>query len=124
MHRFVLVATGGIFGSLARYMLSGFAQKLTTSSFPYGTVLVNLLGSLLFGLVWGILENRITLAPEARLLLLTGFMGSLTTFSTLTYEGMVLLQSHMWLQAALYIIGQTAAGIALVWFGVGLGRLV
>lgn len=124
MHRFVLVATGGIFGSLARYVLSGVAQKLTTSSFPYGTVLVNLLGSLLFGLVWGILENRITFTPEARLLLLTGFMGSLTTFSTLTYEGMVLLQSHMWLQAALYIVGQTVAGIMLVWFGAGLGRLV
>lgn len=124
MHRYVLVAVGGILGSLGRHALSGAVQRLTVSSFPYGTMLVNLLGSFLFGIVWGLLEDRITLAPEARLLLLTGFMGSLTTFSTLTYEGLVLLQSSMWLQATCYIAGQVVAGIVLVWLGIGLGRLV
>lgn len=124
MDKFLLIAIGGIFGSIGRHVLSGIVQRFMASSFPYGTVAVNLLGSFLFGFVWGLLEDRITLAPEARLLLLTGFMGAFTTFSTLTYEGLVLLQSAMWWQAAAYIIGQTSAGILLVWLGIGLGRLL
>lgn len=128
MDKLFYVALGGIFGSTSRYLLAGFVQQLTGSSFPHGTVFVNLLGSLLFGFVWGIFESRIAfgnfLTAELRLLVLTGFMGSLTTFSTLTMEGLALLQSAQWFQAAFYIVGQVCAGIFLVWLGISLGRMI
>lgn len=127
MDKLFLVALGGIFGSTSRYLLAGFIQQMTGATFPHGTVVVNLLGSFLFGFVWGIFESRVTcasfLTAELRLLILTGFMGSLTTFSTLTMEGLALLQAAQWLQAALYIAGQVCAGIFLVWLGIYLGRM-
>lgn len=124
MDKLFLVAIGGVFGSVSRYLLTSITQRLIGSTFPYGTVIVNLLGSFLFGFIWGVLESRVAWTAELRLLVLTGFMGSLTTFSTFTMEGLALLQSAQWLQASLYIAGQVCAGILLVALGMYTGRLL
>lgn len=112
----LLVATGGAFGSVARYAVSGAAQRLlvpgagTFASFPAGTLIVNISGSLLIGLVAGLAESRALLGAEARLLLVTGILGGYTTFSAFSLETLLLLRA-----------GQTTTALTSVALQVGLG---
>jgi len=118
----IAVSVAGALGALSRYALAGAVQRASGGAFPVGTVVVNLAGCLLFGLVWGALEPRIGLAPHLRLAVLTGFLGSFTTFSTFAFESASLLQQGQ-IAAALLNVGlQTAAGLALVVVGLALGR--
>ena len=72
--------------------LSGLVQRLAGERFPLGTMAVNLLGCLLFGFVWGYLEGRVGLSPQTRTIVLTGFMGAFTTFSTYAFETVTLVR--------------------------------
>jgi len=118
-----LSVAGGV-GALCRYGLAGFVQRLAIHRFPLGTFFVNLAGCLCFGLVWGYLEDRVGLAPQARMIVLTGFMGSFTTFSTFAFESAGLLQHGQWLQGILNIAGQNLGGIACILLGLSLGRMI
>jgi CrcB protein len=120
-HLLYLALAGGL-GSLSRYGLAGAVQRLFGPSFPYGTFVVNVVGCFLFGLVWGFLEDRLGVNPQVRVVVLTGFMGAFTTFSTYMYESLSLLQHHQWLHAAANMVGQNAAGLALIFLGLSLGR--
>ncbi|GAB7022680.1 hypothetical protein JCM12178A_12380 [Salidesulfovibrio brasiliensis] len=122
--KILLIALGGAAGTLCRYYVSGFAQRLAGAGFPAGTFAVNMLGCLLFGAVWGFFENRIGLGGELRLLLLTGFMGAFTTFSTYMFETAQLVKGGQIVMAALNAGGQVAAGLVLVLGGMALGRLL
>lgn len=124
IQKLLLLALAGGLGSLCRYGLSGLAQRLASTSFPLGTFTVNALGCLFFGLVWGALEERVGLNPEIRVIVLTGFMGAFTTFSTFAFESMSLIQHSQWLAAAANIIGQVVLGLALVLAGLFLGRAI
>lgn len=128
MHKLLLIALAGGLGSLCRYGLAGAAQRLAATAgygfFPWGTFCVNALGCLLFGLAAGALENRLHLAPEVRLVLLTGFMGAFTTFSTFAYEGAALVSQGQHLAALMNILGQNLLGLAMVIAGLALGRLI
>lgn len=88
----VLVAIGGLVGSLARYYLSGLVQGLTDHGFPSGTLSVNILGSLIIGLVMALSLERGLIDEDIRLLLTTGFCGGFTTMSTFSYETLALLR--------------------------------
>jgi CrcB protein len=79
---------------------------------------------LLFGLVFGLFEERIGLPAELRFFILTGFMGAYTTFSSYMFETVTLLQHGQWLAATVNIVGQTVAGITLTILGMALGKLV
>ncbi|WP_353120364.1 fluoride efflux transporter CrcB [Nitratidesulfovibrio sp.] len=124
MQKIVLLGLAGALGSLARYGLAGLVQRATPGSFPLGTFIVNVLGCLAFGFVWGVCENRISLHPDVRVVLLTGFMGAFTTFSTFTFESLGLMETGQWMAFALYAGGQLLLGLAMVWLGLGTGRLV
>jgi CrcB protein len=124
VNKFLLIALGGAAGSLLRYSASGLAQRALGPAFPFGTVLVNMLGCLLFGLVWAVLEPRLGGAAGARMLLLTGFMGAFTTYSTYMFETVQLARGGQLLLAAANVGGQTALGFALVLVGMALGRMV
>jgi CrcB protein len=119
-----VLALGGAAGTLSRYWLSGAAQRLFGASFPAGTFAVNMAGRLLFGLLWGLFENRIGFSPELRLLLLTGFMGAFTTFSTYMFESAALLRSGQHLLLVANVAGQSLLGLTLVLAGMALGRLI
>ncbi len=112
----LLVATGGALGSVARYAVSGVAERLLVpgagsfASFPAGTLVVNVSGSLLIGLVAGLAESRAMLGAEARLLLVTGILGGYTTFSAFSIETLLLLRA-----------GQTTTAVTSVALQVGLG---
>ncbi len=122
--KIIYLSLGGAAGTLSRYWLSGVAQRLAGSSIPIGTFAVNMLGCLLFGTVWGIFENRMLPGSEIRLLVLTGFMGAFTTFSTYMFETAELVKYGQMAMALLNVVGQSVAGLILVLAGITLGRLL
>ncbi len=118
-----LVGCGGFLGALLRYGMSGFVQRLLPlTTFPFGTLAVNLLGCLLVGAVVGSSESRQIFGPEARVFLLIGLLGGFTTFSTLGYETFALLRDGEQLQAAANIGVHAVLGPAAVWLAYSLAR--
>ena len=107
----LLVGIGGGIGSILRY----FLQRTLNLSFPYGTLLVNIAGCLLIGLLWGIFTRHID--EHRRLLLVTGFCGGFTTFSTFSYEGVQMLMENRWMVFLFYTFLSVAAGLAATYFG-------
>lgn len=106
-----LIFIAGGLGSISRYGMGLLAKQLLPAAFPWGTFLVNILGSFLFGVVWSLSENA--LSAEIRLILLVGFMGAFTTFSTFIYENHQLWQSGQVLHAILNIVAQVVVGFTV-----------
>jgi len=93
--KLLLVALAGGLGTLSRYGLSGIVQRSSSGSFPWGTLVVNITGCLMFGVVWAIVENRFQISSDIRTIVLVGFMGAFTTFSTFVFETQALLQYYL-----------------------------
>lgn len=122
--KLLLIALAGAVGTLARYGLGGFVQSHCGKIFPWGTVTVNLLGCLLFGVVWASLEERWSLGGEFRTIVLVGFMGAFTTFSTFVFETEQLLRDAEWLPAIGYFTLHNVGGLAAIVAGLALGRFL
>ncbi len=120
--RALLVALGGAAGSVSRYVLSALVQAARPGTFPWGTLAVNALGCLLAGVVAGLADGRGVLGPEARILLLTGFLGGLTTFSAFGLETVQLFRGGQFAAAGLNVGLQLACGGAAVACGLWLTR--
>ena len=118
-----VIGLGGALGAMARYGLSGWVQGLVDSTFPLGTLAVNVLGSFLLGFSLYLLESTAPTA-EVRSLVTMGFLGAFTTFSTFSYEALVLLEGGEWFRGGLYIGGSLILGLAGVLMGLGMGNLV
>ena len=124
-----LVASGGAVGSTLRYAVSGAAQRLFASgvgsvaSFPAGTLVVNVTGSLLIGLVAGLAESRALLSAEARLLLVTGVLGGYTTFSAFSLETLLLLRAGQTTTALTSVALQVLLGVAAAFAGFTMGMV-
>jgi len=119
----VLVAAGGLLGSVARFWISGWAQRIGGSPFPYGTLTVNVLGSFAVGVVAALSYDRGTLSLNARLFLGVGFCGGFTTMSTFSYECFELLrEGNLW-PAALNVAATLIACIGGAWAGAALTRV-
>lgn len=117
---YLLVALGGIVGATARFALGGWVAGRMGDGFPWATLLVNLLGSVLLG--W--LMRALPAEPaglELRALLAVGFCGSFTTFSTFGYETAVLLEQGAYVVAGTYIASSVALGVAGVFLGLWIG---
>jgi len=124
MHAAVIGA-GGLIGALARYGLSGLVHRLMpATTFPYGTLVVNLTGCLLIGLVAGLAEARQVFGSEFRTFALIGVLGAFTTFSTFGYETFAMIRDHQYLPAAVNVGTHVAVGLALVWLGYALAKWV
>lgn len=124
MSKIALIALAGACGTLCRYWLSGLVYDVMGRDFPWGTWAVNITGCFLFGLVWILSEERGLLSAQARILILTGFMGAFTTFSTFIFESGGILDDGQWLKLALNLAGQNVVGFAALYLGTGLGRIV
>ena len=120
---FLLACAGGA-GALCRYGLGGLVQRLAGERFPLGTLVVNLLGCLLFGFVWGWLEGRVGFSPQTRAVVLTGFLGAFTTFSTFAFETANLLQGGQVLAALLNCTVQTVLGVMFVLAGMTIAQSI
>ncbi len=101
--RFLLVCAGGAAGTGARYLVSGWALALLGPGFPYGTLAVNVLGSLLLGMIMQLGLTTDLLSPTARVTLATGVMGGFTTYSSFNYETLRFCQDGAWGRAALNV---------------------
>lgn len=119
----ILILLAGGTGALARYFLSAWIQTFAGSGFPWGTITVNILGCLIFGLLWTLVEEKYMISPQLGLIVLTGFVGSFTTFSTMTFETFTLMRSSAWLTAAAYLISGQFLGIVAAFAGVKMGSI-
>ena len=117
IHAFV-IGSGGFLGALARYGLSGLVHRqVPLATFPYGTLVVNLLGCLVIGMFAGLAASRQLFAPEFRTFALVGFLGGFTTFSTFGYETFTMLRNDEALRASANVGMHVFLGLALVWLG-------
>ncbi len=123
LEKLTLIALAGTLGTLARYWLSGLVYDVAGRDFPWGTAAVNILGCFLFGLVWEVAEGRYLLRAEARTVILTGFMGAFTTFSTFVFESAAFMEDGRYLPALANVAFQTVLGFAALFGGLALGRL-
>jgi len=122
MEKFLLISAGAILGANARYWFGTWAAQKWGTTFPIGTLLINLSGSLLLGFFLTLAANRLQLDPRWRLLLSVGFLGAYTTFSTYTYESLVLIEKGQWLPGLFNLLGSAILGIFAVAIGVYLGK--
>jgi fluoride exporter len=114
------VAIGAALGGLSRYYLASFIQQRAGPDFPVGTLIVNITGSFLLGVIVRFALQSDIISAEARTLLTTGFCGGYTTFSTFSYETALMIEDREYGYAALYI----AASVAISLLGVFLGFAV
>ena len=121
MYKLVLIGLAGMLGTLCRYGLSTWVEQRAPSQFPYGTVVINLAGCLVAGLLFPLFEQA-AVAPELRLVVFTGFLGGFTTFSAYGLQTVVLAHGGLLSIAVLNVLVSNAAGLALVWIGSSLSR--
>lgn len=122
MPTMLLIALGAALGANARYLLSNWVAARWGTGFPYGTLLINVLGSLGIGIVLGLLAARPGSSPVWQPLLVTGFLGGFTTFSTFSIETYRLISSGQQIQAALYVISSVILGLLAVFAGMWLAK--
>ncbi len=120
--RLTLIAIFGAAGTLARYGLQGLIQIRLGSGFPYGTLLVNLSGCFLLGLIGQFTLNRLVLSPDWRIAIAVGFFGGYTTFSTFGWETAKMLEEGAWLRATTYVSASVVAGLFLSAAGIRLAN--
>ncbi|MDD4160096.1 MAG: fluoride efflux transporter CrcB [Synergistaceae bacterium] len=118
------VAIGGALGACARYFVSQWAASRLGADFPYGTLLVNVVGCFLLGLFLTLATERIIVNPYWRLLVAVGFLGSLTTFSSFSYETLRLLDAAGLLSAISNAALNVCAGLLAAWAGIALSRVL
>ncbi len=124
IQKLALLALAGGMGSLARYGLAGFVQRTTGVSFPWGTFVVNICACFIVGILWSLFENRWSISGETRTIVLVGFMGAFSTFSTLIFETGDLLRSSEWLYAAVNLTIHNSLGLLALFIGAALGRMI
>ena len=120
---FFLIGLGGFLGSVCRYYSQQFIARFSTT-FPYGTLAVNIVGCFLVGLIFGFANKGNVLSPEWRMFLATGFCGGFTTFSTFSYESTQLINNGEYFYLALYIAVSVIIGIFATFAGIALTRLI
>jgi CrcB protein len=123
MIHWVLIALGGALGALGRYWVSGVLNN-AEHRLPFGTLTVNVVGSFLMGVCFVLILERARLSPEMRPLLMTGFMGAFTTFSTFSLETVALIQEGHIMSALIYISLSLVLCLVALYAGLWLTRLI
>ncbi len=124
MNNLLLIAFGGALGAVSRFLFSNGVHSLLGRGFPYGTLSVNVLGSLLMGFFYIMLLERMDPGAHWRPLLLIGFLGAFTTFSTFSIETLNMVEDGELFQAMLNILLSVSTCLIACWVGVLLGRQI
>jgi len=123
MRIILLIGTGSFLGGILRYLLSQIIHTKVLSTFPFGTLIVNIAGCFLIGLVYG-LSVKINLTQEWRLFLATGFLGGFTTFSAFSNETVGMLRDGQLWYASAYVSSSVFIGLAATFSGIALTKLL
>ena len=108
----LFIGTGGFLGTVARFLISKFSQQMFQTTFPLGTMIVNLTGCFLLGVIYGLMERGEVFSSDVRLFLTVGFCGGFTTFSTFAFENANMLRDGNLTQVAFYTGISVLLGIA------------
>jgi CrcB protein len=119
----LLVGVGGFFGAIARYVLDGWVVERTGATFPWGTLVVNLSGAFVLGVLFALTVERGVLPAEIRAPVLIGFIGAYTTFSTLALESWRLIEDGSYVLGVANLAGSIALGLIAVVAGLVIGRV-
>ena len=122
-YKWMLVMVGGSLGAASRYGVGLLTARLWGTGFPWGTMVVNLAGCFIIGLLFALADRSRLLTPDVRLLLITGYLGALTTFSSFSLETVNAGRSGLMLHALANILINNAGGLALTYLGMRLGGL-
>jgi CrcB protein len=118
----LVIALGGAVGAVMRYLASTGVYAVLGRGFPYGTLVVNVVGSLLMGVLTVLLLERLSVGPEWRAGILIGVLGAFTTFSTFSMETLILIEQGDWFKALLNVFLSVALCLLAAWFGILMGR--
>ncbi len=118
------IAIGAVAGANARYVIGRAIGERFGGSFPYGTFIINVTGALIIGFLITLLTEVVVSDPRWRLLLIVGFLGSYTTFSTFTYESYALIDRGDWARLAIYVVGSNVLGVGACIAGVVAARTI
>jgi fluoride exporter len=119
---YLWIGLGAIAGASARYFVSGYIARHFSTAYPYGTLLINVTGSLILGFFLVYSTERVLLDPRWRLLVAVGFCGSYTTFSSYAFESFALMEQSQWLLMGLNVLFSNALCLAAVLAGAALAR--
>lgn len=122
MEKYLFIGLGGFLGSIGRYGLTSLVQIKTESLFPYGTMLVNILGCFVIGLLMTLFQERIIVSQNIRLFLLVGILGGFTTFSSFSYDTFALLKAGNFLSAWMNVGVSLFGCLFATWGGFYLGE--
>ena len=124
MREIIYIAVAGGLGAIGRYYITSLTQKMLGYGFPYGTLVVNVLGSFLLGLIVQTGMSTDLLPRSLRLAMAFGFLGAFTTFSTFSYETLVYIEDGAWAMAGVNILTNVLPAIVAVFSGMLLGRTI
>ena len=124
MIKWLSLALGGLAGTFARYALAGVVYRIFGTDFPYGTLAVNLSGCFLIGFLATLADEKFLLGPNLRLLLMIGFCGAFTTFSTFILETFNLMRDGEMLRAFMNVLVSVIAGFFIFWIGMLIAKLI
>jgi len=123
MIKLLSIAVGGALGSIARYSLSNSILKnFIFFDIPLAILFVNIIGSFIFGILMGLIENNIIGSSNLKIFLIAGFLSAFTTFSTFAWESVVLIQNQMYIKLVIYCLASIILSIIFCLFGYYLGK--
>ena len=123
MNQLLLIAIGGAGGAVCRHALVNVVNQIAHSRFPYGTFTVNVLGSLLIGIMYVLITERLSLHPDWRNIFMVGFLGAFTTFSTFSLDAIYLLENGQLLTAFCYIASSVLVCLLVTWLAISVTRM-
>ena len=124
MHTYIAIAIGGAVGAMSRYWLSTLIENYNSSPYPYGTFLVNVAGSFLIGVCFIVFAEKLHLVDQWRPLIVIGFLGALTTFSTYSLDALLLFQQGHYNTALLYVLSSLLVCLFAAFCGMQLTRVM
>jgi len=124
MKNLVLVGAGGMMGAVTRYLVGGWISNLTSGRFPYATLAINVSGSFALGFFLSLALEKMAWGPSPRLFLAVGFLGAYTTFSTFSYETVMLMQEGSWFLASPNAAGNLFGCLAAAMIGIATARAI
>ena len=122
MSKTILIGVAGLIGTLLRYWLAGFVSRQTDETFPWGTLVVNIVGCLIAGAIFHLAEERLLFHPTLRTVIMIGLLGGFTTFSSYGLQTFALLKEGAFGMATLNVVVSNVLGLFMVWIGYGLAK--